>query len=53
MAGNEIALLWYGEVARGDMLSIPGETGIWCVRKVHGLKDGDGFSAILVRRAHS
>lgn len=45
---NEIALLWYGKVARGDHVNVPGEAGIWVVRKVHG--QGEGFSAILVRR---
>ena len=47
---DELAMLWYGKVRRGDKLQIPGEAGIWTVRKATKVREGEDFQAILVRR---
>ena len=43
---HQLAMLWYGRVERGDVIRIPGESGLWVVRKVK--EQGDGFHAILL-----
>ena len=49
---DELAMLWHGNVKRGDLISLPGETGVWKVIKAAKIEKDEtcGFQAILVRR---